>query len=141
MRQAQATVRSSRHVGVGTGAVCSGSSYNSEEEIIEAKRLEDASHRSRGGRPRLVEGVGGGGGVAATALYGPGNKYRLGVREPWRMTAKLRARERAQADKVSERSEKMTKNQTRVRIFFNFQFFFPRPRRISVQDVGRSQHG
>lgn len=37
---------------------------------------------------------------AAAALYGPDNKYRLNVREPARMTAELRAREREHGEKV-----------------------------------------
>lgn len=37
---------------------------------------------------------------AAAALYGPGNKYRLNIREPGRMAAELRVREREQAKKV-----------------------------------------
>ena len=86
-------VRSSRGVDV-VGSSCKSSK---SEEKIETKQLD--ARRSRG--PRLVEGSG-----AAAALYGPGNKYRLGVREPWRMTAELRARERAQADKVSSENRK-----------------------------------
>ena len=140
MRQAQAAagegtpggapVRSSRHVSVGLGAVDSMSSSKSEEELLKAKQLEDARHRSRDGGPRLVEdGGGGGGGVAAaTALYGPGNKYRLGVREPRRMTAELRARERAQADKVSDHSENRKTPDTRAE--FSIHFFFPRLRSV-----------
>ena len=55
-----------------------------------------AAKQLAGRGPRLV-----GGGGDAAALYGPGNKYRLGVLEPQKMTADLRARERVQADKVS----------------------------------------
>lgn len=41
-------------------------------------------------------------GAAAADLYGPGNRYRLSVREPARMTAELRAREREQEERVSD---------------------------------------
>lgn len=34
------------------------------------------------------------------SLYGPDNKYRMNLREPWRMTTNLRARERQQGEKV-----------------------------------------
>lgn len=34
------------------------------------------------------------------SLYGPDNKYRMNLREPWRMTANLRAWERQQGEKV-----------------------------------------
>lgn len=37
---------------------------------------------------------------AAVTLYGPGNKYRLNVLEPARMTAELRAREREHGEQV-----------------------------------------
>ncbi|CAN0387523.1 unnamed protein product, partial [Ectocarpus sp. 8 AP-2014] len=44
----------------------------------------------------------GGRGAAAADLYGPGNRYRLSVLEPARMTAELRAREREQEERVSD---------------------------------------
>ncbi|CAM9623371.1 unnamed protein product, partial [Ectocarpus sp. 12 AP-2014] len=40
-------------------------------------------------------------GAAAADLYGPGNRYRLSVREPARMTAELRAREREQEERFN----------------------------------------
>ncbi|CAM9186727.1 unnamed protein product, partial [Ectocarpus sp. 12 AP-2014] len=40
-------------------------------------------------------------GAAAAGLYGPGNRYRLSVREPARMTAELRAREREQEERFN----------------------------------------
>ncbi|CBJ29035.1 hypothetical protein Esi_0133_0021 [Ectocarpus siliculosus] len=43
----------------------------------------------------------GGRGAAAAGLYGPGNRYRLSVREPARMTAELRAREREQEERFN----------------------------------------
>lgn len=54
---------------------------------------------NEGGPPR----GGGGGRGAAGDLYGPGNRFRLSVREPARMTAELRAREREQEARVSGR--------------------------------------
>lgn len=47
------------------------------------------------GRPDVAAGA-----CPAATLYGPDNKYRLNVREPSRMTAELRAREREQGEKV-----------------------------------------
>lgn len=46
---------------------------------------------------------------AGAELYGPGNRYRLSVCDPARMTAELRAREREQEERVRGRArEKQT---------------------------------
>lgn len=62
---------------------------------------EAALHtRSDGGGVAPPRGGGSGGRGAAADLYGPGNRFRLSVREPARMTAELRAREREQEERV-----------------------------------------
>eukprot|EP00752_Nemacystus_decipiens_P011160 g9916.t1 len=62
---------------------------------------EAALHtRTDGGAPPRGGGGGGRRGVAAD-LYGSGNRFRLSVREPARMTAELRAREREQEERFN----------------------------------------
>lgn len=87
--------------------------------LAEAALLRQQQQRRTSGSPSawaLHDGIGDGdgddcyvAGVAGirrdrkgTSLYGPDNKYRMNLREPWRMTVNLRARERQQGEKVSE---------------------------------------
>lgn len=65
------------------------------------RRAGNGNVDSRARRPDVAAGAC----TAAATLYGPGNKYRLNVREPSRMTSDLRAREREQGDKVGDREE------------------------------------
>eukprot|EP00903_Cladosiphon_okamuranus_P005531 g5509.t1 len=61
---------------------------------------EAALHTRTDGAPPRVGG-GGGGRAAAAGLYGPSNRFRLSVREPARMAAELRERERKQEERFN----------------------------------------
>lgn len=79
----------------GTPGRSAGSSYGAH---VGASRNGEIGG-GRGGGTGRREGAG----VAFADLYGPGNKYRLCVREPSKMVAELRARERERAEKVRRR--------------------------------------
>lgn len=69
------------------------------------------------------------GGVQSTgaALYGPANKYRMSVREPWRITADLRAKEREQDERVRE------SHKTRSRQILGYVYHCSVPSHISCE--------